>query len=244
MKIFSIKNLIIFALTCTNLWAGEKTLLRVCKGDKDFTPYTNLVGTGKWQELLKKASQNLPIEIKFHEVPRNRCIKEVKINNDSDALFIESNDKVENQIYFPTDSFNKIDKKARIATIKYVMIVRKGSRLTWDGKKILNLEDRAIGLRRGRILIPGILSEMKIPYEETETSIQSLKKLELKRVAAVIIEKDQIKELKKKMSFSNFMELPIPFTTYDMYLGVSGQYYLKNKKLVENLWEEIRRLKN
>jgi hypothetical protein len=212
-----------------------KVLFRVCKGNTDFLPYMNMQGTGKWQQLIAKASASLPIEVAIHEVPRGRCVVEVQNNTLSDGYFAEPSSDTKTSISFPMTSKNELDKSYVIDRLAYFIVVNKDSNLKWNGKNFDDLKNKLFGVQRGRKFITDILDQKNIPYDISIIE-HNFEKLKMNRVSGVIIELPQYDALRKKHPEYDFKVLPTQIATFDIYLGVATPFYKKNKKLIDKLW--------
>lgn len=236
------KYAIIFFISLVSIsYSAEKVPLRICKIDSDFNPFTNLKGTGIWQKKLKKAVQDLPVDLKFHEAPRKRCLFEAKQNLVTDAIVVGVTEKTKTYLSFPMKSADEIDRDAVLGVVHLIVVVRKDSKVKWDGKKFKNLGKGIIGIQHG-FQVEERLDSMGVKKEEIPTVEKNFEKIAMGRIAGAIVIKEQFALFKNKNRFSNIIELPIPFQKSDMYLGVSTPFYQKNKKIVEAVWANLKKV--
>lgn len=237
MPMIKVLLILFFIVFINSAYSAEQNLiLRICKTDLNFHPFTNLDDSGIWQVKLKKAVKKLPIILDYHEAPRRRCLLEVEHNSKSDAVFAAITTERKKYLSYPAD------KGESLGEVKFMVYVQKDSKIKWDGKKFENLEDGIVGYQDG-FRVMEMLDELKVKKEGVATSEKNFDKLRLGRVSAAILIKEQFYIYKNKHPEVELVELAEPFLKATIYLGVSASFYQKHQKIIDAYWAQIKKVK-
>ena len=189
-------------------------------------------------ELIMLAAKKIKIEIKFIRLPWKRGLDNLE-NGKIDGLFNASfkTERLEFGVYPMKEG--TVDKNRKSYSNTYVLYTLKSSIVTWDGKRIGNLE-RAIGAPRGFSIVDD-LRKMGIKIEESTSTMINFKKLYKGRidgVAALESAGDSILDINKK-EFGNIEKMQLPLKSKPYYLMLSHQFVEENPKIAENIWDTI-----
>ena len=233
-KLFLILFFVFFSTSVFS--TEEKLIIRVCKTDLNFNPFTNFDDTGIWQLKLKNAVENLPVIIDYHEAPRKRCLLETQRHSRSDAVFAAITPERKTYLSYPTDL------EANLGEVKFMVYVNKNSKIKWDGKKFENLEDGAVGFQDG-FRIMEMLDDLKVRRDGVATSEKNFEKLKIGRLSAVIAMKEQYQIYSKSHSDLNFDVLDQPFLKATIYLGFSTPFYQSHQNIINKIWSKLKKTK-
>lgn len=219
-------------------YSADKLTFRICQLDEDFSPFTNLKGDGLWQEKIKTAAKDFPVTLIFIQSPRKRCLMDVERGEKVDAIMGGVTVERRKYLDYPMKNATELDNSALLGTARFMVIVHKDSNVKWNGKKFENLGNGPLGVQRG------FLTEEypKNIYIEDSTSVeQNLKQVNMGRLKAAVIVHEQFSLYSKRSQLKNVKELPIPFSVKEIYLAVSKDYYRKNKKIIDKIWDNLKK---
>jgi len=242
---------IIFTLVCLGsiILNAEILEIKIAYEMEDNPPYflgsnkdINFDKPGVTIELLKKIEKKLNLKTSFKRMPWKRGILMMKTNH-IDALFHASFKEKRKEFAVYPFLNDKTDASKAVMINAYHLYTNKGSKLSWDGKKLINLTGK-IGITKGYSVIGTIKDSSKIELSNNLPS--ALNKLTLKKIEGVINFENKVdstlsKNLKK---YSNIQKVNIPIRTKPYYLVFSKKFYFENKKIAEKIWEEIKIMKN
>lgn len=183
----------------------------------------------------------LPVKISFKRMPWKRCLESELKNGTVDGAFLASYKK-EREVFgrYPTTKDGKIDESRRWETSVYVFYKLSGSKVSWDGNKIFNLVN-PIGAPQGYSII-GDIEKMGYKVDTSEKTFSDFQKLINKRIdlaAELESQGDYVLENNPKIS-QEIEKIPVPIASKPYYLMLSHQFYEKNPKLAEKIWDAVR----
>jgi len=195
-------------------------------------------------EMVKLLEDKIDgIEIKFVRYPWKRCLFSLK-KNTVDGIFNASYkiDRLEIGHYPTIDRTHNgsPDKSKRITNISYYLYKLKDRKINWDGNEFINFNG-TIGAPSGY----SIVSELKkkgAKIEETNNSINNLKKLMAGRVDAVALQDvtaDNIIAMNPK-KFNGVEKVQPRLVEKPYYLMLSKQFIEKNPKLAQKIWNTLK----
>lgn len=213
--------------------SAEKLHLRVCNLDIGFPPFTNQELTGEWQKKIQHAANQSSVSLDFHFRPRTRCKIEIDSGR-ADAIFTTPWEDPEHKLSFPM-SGDSLDPKRAVGKPIFRIYVESGSQLKWDGEKFSDSGKRPFGVQHG-LYVSEKLKKMGLQITDPPTPSQAFKMLKFHRLAGVIINEEQGKEIFAQFPSEDFQMLQLPFSTEVVYLAVSNRIYHSHTKEIEAFW--------
>ena len=242
---------IIFALLClSSIILNAKPLeITMAYENENNPPYAlgdgkdiNFQKPGITIELLKRIEKKLDIKISFKRVPWKRGVLMLQTNH-ADALFHASfkQKRAEFAVYPMEDGMT--DSNKAIMTNAYHLYTNKGSKLSWDGSNLINLNGK-VGITKGFSIIETVKDSSKIELCNSLSS--ALNKLNLKSIEGVINLENRVDStlIKYSNKYKNIQKIKTAIKTKPYYLIFSKEFYSKNKQIVEKIWAEIKTMKN
>ena len=228
--------------------SGETPEIYISTTDVENLPY--VIGEGEELlpenpgvtiEILRLIEKSLDIRFVITREPWARVLFNLE-NNHIDGIFHASftADREKIGVYPRRDG--RIDTARSLFERAYVLYVKKGSPLIWDGSSLQNLTG-SVGVIRGYAIIDD-LKRMNVPMEELSTPLQGMNLLLLNRIAAFAELQnsgDHILSLERE-AMSDIVKLSPALQTKPYYLIFSREFYAKHTGLAERIWDEIHRL--
>lgn len=179
------------------------------------------------------------IQFQFNRMPWKRCLYMVE-NGLADGTFHASYspERAKYGVYPMRDG--KLDLTRSICTDTYSLFVKKGSGVTWDGKRLGNVS-RPIGTELA-FAISGDLRKMGHDVEEEGSVINNLEKLLAGRISAYA-DMDTIVEStlrKSEPKYAAVEKLSPPLSTKVYYLLISKKFYAVHPEVSERIWDAVR----
>ena len=207
-------------------------------GNSDQIDFKN---PGMAVEGLKLLENYLPVKISFKRMPWKRCLEAELKNGTASGCFLASYKKEREDFgRYPTTKDGKVDDSRRWENSVYVFYKLKSSNVSWDGKSIMNIIN-SIGAPQGYSII-GDIEKMGYKVDAGEKTINDFQKLINKRIdltAELEMQGDYVLETNPEMN--NLIEkISIPIVSKPYYLMLSHQFYNKNPKLAEQIWDTIK----
>ena len=240
-------HVMLFIAVVTLLNAAPKEVVLVYENENN-PPYA--LGNGKaidfsrpgiTLELLKKIEKKLDVKFIFKRVPWKRALLMIQTDN-ADGLF-HASFKQERAKYAVYPTLNNLpDSDKSIMSNSYFLYTKKDSKLSWDGKKFINLNGK-IGITKGFSIIDTLKDPEKIDLCSDLST--SLTKLNLDAVQGIVNLENRVDSmlLKNKELFNNIKKIKKPLRTKPYYLVFSKKFYDNNKQIVEAIWSEIKNMK-
>lgn len=194
-------------------------------------------------EMVMMLTDFLPdLKIGFRRVPWNRCLRELEAGR-VDATFNASfrEERLKFGAYPIKDG--QPDESRRIATLSYSLYKLRGSDISWDGEKIINLNGK-IGAPAGYSIIDD-LRKMGVPVDEAQTTRANLLQLQYRRVAAVAAQDVTADELLKNeaSTFKDIIKVEPPLVSKAYYMMISHQFIKKHPALAEKIWDTLAKIR-
>lgn len=237
-------TIIMFAI----LWVcSAETKLKFAYSDVEAFP--NQMGNGEKVsdppgiavEIISQAAKKCDISIELVRLPNKRVLIELEKGNVDGAFSYSLKEDRLIQGQYPMKD-GKTDNSSRIMTVSYYLYVKKGSPITWDGKKFTNLTG-LVGGNAGNSIVDD-LKKMGVEVEEAKTIFQNLKKLNLSRIVAYAGQDITTEAQDMSGEFKDIVRLPIPLSKKDYFLMFSHQFMKKNSDVAEKLWKMIGQLRD
>jgi len=220
-------------------------IFRVVCNDTENTP--RVLGDGPsidWSrpgitlELLRMVEKKVGIQFQFNRMPWKRCLYMVE-NGLADGTFHASYspERAKYGVYPMRDG--KLDSTRSICTDTYSLFVKKGSGVTWDGKRLGNVS-RPIGTELA-FAISGDLRKMGYEVEEEGSVISNLEKLLAGRISAYA-DMDTIVEStlrKSEPKYASVEKLSPALSEKVYYLLISKKFAAEHPQLTEQIWDAV-----
>ncbi|WP_188566265.1 substrate-binding periplasmic protein [Undibacterium terreum] len=229
----------IWLISLCGLAAAEP--LNFCFEDVNQVPWTTPDGAGLHIELLKQVQKRLGESFVFHSKPWKRCQEEVR-NGSVDGFFGASYSNARSEFsVFPLLQDGSADVSRALCEERQFVYLRKGSKASWDGKKLTN--------PRGTILVQrgyntaNILRERGFRVDESVKSAEDgLLSLALNKADVAVLRGLQAEKLvaSDPRFQSALTKAEIPFDEIPLYLAVGKSAYSRNAARIEKIWNEIR----
>jgi len=204
----------------------------------------NMTKPGAAVEFLKKLEPLLNIKVVFTRMPWKKCLEDDLKNGKADGAFLASYKKEREEFGVYPMKDGKPDTDKRVTTTTYVFYKLKGSKVDWDGTKVLNLSG-SIGAQLGYSIV-GDLKTMGYNPVETDDAKIGLKQLAMGRLELFATLDDQGDFIiKNDPSLTGKLEMIAkPIVTKPYYLMLSKQFVEKNPVLANKIWDTIKTLKD
>lgn len=241
------KSVIMF---CTFLILGfsimAETTLTLVTEDKENFPY--LIGNGAKIEdnkpgipieIMKKVEEKLGIKIIIKRMPWKRCLESDLKEGLADMAMSGSYKKEREEFgVYPTKN-GKVDESKRIYTAAYSFYRHTDSKATWDGKVLKDFAG-SVGAPLGYSIV-GDLKGMGYTVEESPNCLNDFMKLSKKRIEVIAeLEPQADALLEKNKEFSKVtVKMTPPIAVKPYYVMMSHQFYAKNPKLAQTIWDAI-----
>lgn len=226
--------------------SGAEPIIKVVYMDKESPP--RILGDGAsidWAkpgitlELFKMVEKQVGVQFQFKRMPWKRCLYVVE-NGLADATFHASysSDRAKFGVYplreGEPDSTRAIYKNA------YVIYVKKGSGVTWEGKTLKNIS-RPIGTQLS-YAIAGDLRKMGYQVEEEGSVTSNLDKLLAGRISAYAdlenIVDSALADYGSKYAAVEKLQPALSEKVY--YLLFSKKFAGRHPQLTDQIWDAIR----
>lgn len=229
--------------------AAAETVLRVSYPETENPP--RILGQGAVVpadkpgitiELLRMAAEKTGVTLEIARFPWKRCLYLLE-NGYIDATFHASytEERAQYAVY-PTRA-GKLDTSRAIYLNRYVIYVRKGSELRWDGRALSNV-GKPLGTISGNAVADD-LKRMGAAVEEAPGVRSNMEKLRSGRIAAYVeiegIGDDFLADHRAEFTeFAEVDKLPLPFQEKHYFVALSKKFYQQNPELAEAFFDAIR----
>ncbi|OUR96892.1 hypothetical protein A9Q84_11185 [Halobacteriovorax marinus] len=219
--------------------------INVCQDQKTFPPFhfseAQVKKTGKLgivKTKLNEAAKGLNLKINYIKLPWKRCAEMFK-SGSVDALLAAIWSK-ERQGWgvFPRDENGKLDSSKKILTARYSIFTHRDSKVSWDGKKVLNLTSGLFSPKG--YVVTKILSDLGVLQRFTSDPTLIVKVVARKRLDG-FVSTDRVAYhlIKNQKLESQIKKLKIPILIDDWHIPVSHRFYKNNPKLVQSFWDNL-----
>lgn len=190
-------------------------------------------------ELFRMVSEKIDVPFVFKRMPWKRCLFAIE-HGQADATFHASYklDRAKYGVFPMKDGI--LDPERRIYENAYMLYVRKGSKVVWDGEKIMGL-DRPIGTQLS-YAVADDLKKMGYKVEEEGGVGDNLKKLLAGRISAYV-ELQNIADTEIFTHLGDYGQverLSPPIRQKDYYLLISKKFSTDHPKLTQQIFDAIR----
>ena len=248
--VFSLLKILIislFAITPSfNTLSAEDNILRIGYSDSEAFPFqiredNNPPGIAF--EIISEAAKQSGVKIKYVRLPNRRVQLSLREGESIDGAFMfsYSEERKINGVYPSINS--KPDGKRRIATLSYYIYRKKGSSINWDGEKFSGMGPSdsgvKIGANSGYSVVNDLIKKGVSVDDGSKNTGQNFLKLQTGRIAAFAHQDLVADNYLSTEGITGIEKLPKPFIQKDYFLMFSHQYYAKNRRTAEKLWNKI-----
>jgi len=243
--------LLLFAITIFSfsLTAGEK--LTFAYEDGEQAPYYLGKGAkipakpGVSIDLLRMMEKDLGVEITFKRMPWKRCLSSLEAG-EVDGIFNASFKEKRMKFGQYPMTGKKPDAAKRLTTISYALYRMKGSKVDFDGKKILNADGK-VAAPSGYSIIDKLKKKYGVKVDDgSKTTPQNFEKMLAGRVVAAADQEmpgDAVLEGSAKYS-DKIEKIPTLLVTKPYYLMLSHQFIKKHPELAKKIWAKVAELRD
>ncbi|MFD1625439.1 substrate-binding periplasmic protein [Azospirillum griseum] len=229
-----------------NLFAAS--VLKVAFEDKEQFPNHLGDGTaidpakpGISVEIVKAAAEAVGLQVEFTRMPWKRCLESLKAGQ-VDAVFNSSfqPERLEYGAYPGVDG--KADPNLRITTIGFSLYRKKGDAVAWTGKEFTNLNG-PIGAPTGYSIVAD-LKKMGIAVEEAPATDMNLKKLDMGRVSALVLQSVTADQILKTGGNTGIEKVEPPIVVKDYYVMLNHDFVKANPDQAQRFWAKVAELRD
>ncbi len=229
---------------------SAKQEIRLGYSDAEAFPFQinhELPAPGIAMEVISEAATMIGLKVVYVRLPNKRVISSLKDGKLVDGAFMFSfNEERRESGVYPMDG-DKPDKSKRIATLKYHIYKKKGSKLNWDGKVLSGFDlargNAIIGANTGYSVVND-LKKIAIEVDEAKTTDQNIKKLQLGRIDGYAQQDLVADNYITVKGITDIEKIPTPFIQKDYFIMFSHQYLKENKDTANKLWQKISEIRD
>jgi polar amino acid transport system substrate-binding protein len=141
--------------------------INLCYEKRDAYPWRTVDGRGLDFDMLKHVEQKLGLKFKVTGLPWKRCLAKLQANEMHGAFSVSfARDRVAVGAY-PGGA--KVDESKRMHYGSYVVVRKKGSKVSWDGRRFTNLSGPVV-YQLG-YSVADRLQDLKVPTLEMNKSV-------------------------------------------------------------------------
>ena len=188
MSVVLCAMLVMLLVMAGSLLAAPATITLACENKADF-PYVMGDGEAVQQakpgisiEALKLMEERLGVEIKIVRMPWKRCMQEMQEGKVDGVFYASYKPAREESGAYPMKD-GQVDAARHFNRISYVLYAPKGQQLPWDGKSMGSLSG-SVGAPLGYSIVAD-LEALGVKVDQSPSSLNDFKKMEMGRIAAV-----------------------------------------------------------
>lgn len=189
---------------------------------------------GIYVEFLRILEKELNINIKIVRYPWKRCLSFIK-SGEVDGVISASYKLEREKLGVYPKKNGEIDPSRQFESGDYNLFVKKGSNISWDGKKFLNLKG-TINAQLGFSIV-SFLKDRGIKVNEVSTPKKAFELLSLGHGSGAVIH-SVIGEI-LLFEHKNIMIINPPIASKPYYLLMSHQIYKSNAMFIEKFWDKV-----
>lgn len=210
----------------------------LCYENENVRPWRTQAGTGLNFEVLDNVSARLKLRVRFEGVPWKRCLFELKNNRYIGA--IGASFKPERMEYGNYPGGNPPDSSKALYVERYVVVRRKGTAVSWDGRHFDQL-NRPAGAPLGYSVVDDLRRSGIMVDDGARTAADVLQKLLFERIdVAVLLQGEMSSLLAEDARLREKLEiLPKPFIEKPYYVLLSHELLKARPELAEQIWSGI-----
>lgn len=229
----------LMAMPWQNAAALENELV-FCYENENVRPWRTKAGSGLNFDLLDRVAGELKLKFRYEGMPWKRCLFELKGNVYAGA--IGASFKPERLEFGSYPGGRQADVARMLYMERYVVVRRKHSPVTWNGKTFEQLRN-PIGAPLGYSVVDDLRHNGHHVDDGTYTAGGVLQKLILGRIDAGVLLRGEISTLmaEDEKLRSKLEILPRPYIEKPYYLMFSHQQLESRPELAERIWSGLAR---
>jgi polar amino acid transport system substrate-binding protein len=223
--------------------ARAQESLTLCLENNDVRPWRTQDGGGLNIELLNQVASRLGFRFEYQGMPWKRCLAQLKANKVIGAL--GASYKPDRMAFGVYPGGSQPDAGKRLNSDRYVLIKRKGSDLSWDGRSFRGL-DGPVGIQLGYSVGDQLRDQGVKVDEGAQKALELAKKLAAGRLAAAAMLDGEVRTLlDQNQALAERLEiLPTPLVEKPYFLIFSHEFADKQKTRAQRIWAEVEAVRN
>lgn len=216
--------------------------VKLCMEDRDIRPWITRDGGGLNVVLLDRVASALGLRFEYQRLPWKRCLDKLKANQVDGAF--GASFKPERVAYGVYPGGVPPDAHKRLNVDRYVLVSRRASGVTWDGKTLGGLRG-AVGTQLG-YSVADDLRHLGIPVDEgAPGAAELMHKVVAEHVmAAAMLEGEVRSLLSETPRYARILQvLPVPLVEKPYYLLLSHAFTTVQAKRAEAIWNAIEKVR-
>lgn len=232
---------IVFVFTAWHFSVVAEGLLIAADAEQPF-PWATSKGDGADQYILQQLESRLDLSIKVVDMPWKRCLKSLRVNR-VDGCFAGSFKTERMQMGRYPMKGEDLDPERRLHMDSYSLYRLKNSAVNWDGEHFTGISS-PVGTLNGYSIIQ-MLKEHKLAVLEVNTTLRLMELLSRERLDAVAMLTEQAEYVLSQYPnlAAQIEKESIPLVTKPYYLLLSHEFVEQNPELAEQIWDEIRNVR-
>ncbi len=187
-------------------------------------------------DIIFKVAEDLNINLLVSRMPNRRVHHYLQFGLFDGSGFYSFIKERQKEGVFPTIN-GKLDKSKSVSVLGYYMYVLRGSKVTWDGKKLTGV--KYVGANMGYSVV-GNLKKLGLRVNEVKSTKQNLEMLLYGRIQAYAAQDGTIDPvIATNKRYENLVKIGPPIKTKEYYFMFSHQYYQKNRDMAHKIWDRI-----
>lgn len=229
------------AALCTPAQARE---LKFCVPDRAAPPWTYVERDGLAQQLLRKAVQEQGDTVEFIPLPWRRCLMNAQSGLVDGPLLASPNERNNAFLSFPKKA-GKPNPALGVGEDRYVVVTRKDSHVTWDGKAFTGLSMPPV-YPAGVRTVEDKFAQLGIPAQGAISRSEQVPEILLAQRAQVGILRDATAHLLlAQPSYKDALHvLPMPLVVDDNYAPFTQKFTRENPGYAQAVWRSIGKIRN
>lgn len=217
---------------------NAQLLVKLCYEDATYFPWQIKNGHGLDNNLVDLAAQKIGVKAEMLAMPWKRCMTEVGYDTQAGGFAASYNQERASFAVYPMRD-GKPDASRRMRYDSYSLYRIKGSAVKWDGKQLSNVSG-TVGVQLGYSIAVD-LRKLGADVDESHVSPElQMRKLLAGRVQLVaLLTLDGDKLLEQAPFASQVERITPPLVERPYFLVFNKEYYARNPKLVEDMWNAI-----
>lgn len=215
--------------------------LTLCFEKKNVVPWRTGGLSGLNFDILNVVQSRLKIKFNYESLPWKRCLAKMQ-NNELHGAFSVSFTE-ERLVFGVYPGGAEPEARKRLHDSRYMLIRRKGSALSWDGRQFTELNG-AIAFQLG-YSVGDMLKRNNVKVEESNDSLNVIghRVLTGNVAGAALYDSDAAILMKTKVG-SQLEMLPVPLIEKPYFLMFSHALLKQQPQLAERIWKEIEDARN
>ncbi len=213
--------------------------MRICTDEVAHPPHISPSGDGLLDRRIRIAASIAGVDLEWHAAPVSRCLGEMRTGF-ADAFPASAATAAMRPFLAYPMAGGTLDSSRAVMVARMVVYRRKGTMMTWDGKRFAGLSTPVLAMP-GMRLVHERLAMLGVAADGGGKSLEiNFAKLLAGRADLAIGPESDGRILLARAEFGATIEaLPVPFSEEAYYLVVSRRFYALNRESVERMWQAL-----